>query len=56
VRGNAIGAVGVIGFYLSLQGMVMQLGILPAVATGVVLAVVITAVVARLANLRRKAA
>ncbi|WNC10617.1 hypothetical protein [Pseudomonas coleopterorum] len=56
VRGNAIGAVGVIGFYLSLQGMLMQLGILPAVATGVVLAVVITAVVARLANLHRKAA
>ncbi|KTC43946.1 hypothetical protein AO269_25930 [Pseudomonas putida] len=53
VRGNAIGAVGVIGFYLSLQGMVMQLGILPAVATGVVLAVVITTVVARLANLQR---
>ncbi|AIS19535.1 membrane protein [Pseudomonas rhizosphaerae] len=52
VRGNAIGAVGVIGFYLSLQGMVQQLGILPAVATGVVLAVVITAFVARLTRMR----
>ncbi len=53
VRGNAIGAVGVIGFYLSLQEMVVQLGILPAVATGVLLAVLLTAGVARLANLRR---
>ena len=53
VRGNAIGAVGVIGFYLSLQEMVVQLGILPAVATGVVLAVLLTAGVARLANSRR---
>jgi len=52
VRGNAIGAVGVIGFYLSLQGMVERLGILPAVATGVVLAVVITAFVARLTRVR----
>jgi len=48
VRGNAIGAVGVIGFYLTLQMMVGTSGIYMAVATGVALAVVLTALLARL--------
>lgn len=43
VRGNAIGGVGVIGFYLALQGLVMQWGIFVTVALAVALAVVVTA-------------
>lgn len=43
VRGNAIGAIGVIGFYLALQGLVMQWGIFVTVAVAVALAVVVTA-------------
>jgi hypothetical protein len=50
VRGNAIGAVGVIGFYLAVKIMVLPWGVYPAVATGVLLAVVITALLARLAK------
>lgn len=48
VRGNAIGAVGVIGFYLTLKLMVFQWGIYMTVATGVALAVVITTLLAAL--------
>jgi hypothetical protein len=43
VRGNAIGAIGVIGFYLALQSLVMQWGIFATVAVAVALAVVVTA-------------
>lgn len=53
VRGNAIGAVGVIGFYLAVKMMVLPLGVYTAVATGVLLAVVITALLARVVNGRR---
>jgi len=52
VRGNAIGAIGVIGFYLSLKFMVAQWGIFIAVAVGVALAVVITAALAALTQPR----
>jgi hypothetical protein len=43
VRGNGIGAIGVIGFYLALQAMVMQWGIFVTTAVAVTLAVVVTA-------------
>ena len=43
VRGNAIGAIGVIGFYLALQGLVLQWGIFVTVAVAVALAVAVTA-------------
>ncbi len=53
VRGNAIGAVGVIGFYLTLKVMVLPWGIYITVATGVALAVLITTVLAGLTKKRR---
>lgn len=52
VRGNAIGAVGVIGFYLVLQSRVAEWGIYSAVAAGVVLAVAVTVLLARLTRRR----
>jgi len=53
VRGNAIGAIGVIGFYLTLKVMVLQWGIYATVAAGVVLAVLVTTLLAGLTNQRR---
>lgn len=53
VRGNAIGAVGVVCFYLALKMMVLQWGVYTAVATGVLLAVAATVLFARLANRRQ---
>jgi len=47
VRGNAIGAVGVVGFYLTLKNSILQWGAVPSIATAVVLAVVATFVLAR---------
>ncbi|RAU40347.1 MULTISPECIES: hypothetical protein [unclassified Pseudomonas] len=49
VRGNAIGAIGVIGFYLTLQALVLQWGVVLTVGAGVVLAVALTAFVAKVA-------
>ena len=48
VRGNAIGAVGVVSFYLALKYSILQWGALVSIATAVLLAVVVTAVLARL--------
>ena len=48
IRGNAIGAVGVVGFYLTLKYSIMQWGAVMSITTAVVLAVVLTAVLARL--------
>lgn len=48
VRGNAIGAVGVAGFYLTLKYLVLQWGIGVTIAVGVILAVVLTAGLAAL--------
>lgn len=48
IRGNAIGAVGVVGFYLTLRYSILQWGALLSVTTAVMLAVLITAVLARL--------
>lgn len=53
VRGNAIGAIGVIGFYLTLKFVVEQWGIFAAVAIGVTLAVVLTAALAALTKPQR---
>lgn len=53
VRGNAIGAVGVVGFYLALKMMVLQWGVYTAIATGVLVAVAATILFARLANRRQ---
>ncbi|WP_028694040.1 hypothetical protein [Pseudomonas cremoricolorata] len=50
VRGNAIGAVGVIGFYLTLHGTLQAWGIGLAVALAVLLAVLVTFVLAKLLN------
>jgi hypothetical protein len=47
VRGNAIGAVGVVGFYLALQNTLVQWGPLLSITTAVVLAVVTTMLLAR---------
>ncbi|MBD8574325.1 hypothetical protein IFR09_19870 [Pseudomonas syringae] len=47
IRGNAIGAVGVVGFYLTLQHCIVQWGAVLSIAAAVVLAVVATAVLAR---------
>lgn len=52
VRGNAIGAVGVIAFYLSLAGLLERLGMALTFGLAVVLAVVITVLLA--AALRRR--
>ncbi|OCR26192.1 membrane protein [Pseudomonas syringae] len=48
VRGNAIGAVGVVGFYLTLKSSILQWGAFASITTAVVLAVVATFVLARL--------
>ncbi|MFJ3487782.1 hypothetical protein ACIPL1_30795 [Pseudomonas sp. NPDC090202] len=48
VRGNAIGAVGVVGFYLTLKYMALQWGIAATITAGVLLAVVLTAGLAAL--------
>ncbi|WP_460415715.1 hypothetical protein [Pseudomonas sp. microsymbiont 2] len=51
VRGNAIGAVGVIAFYLTMAGLLERLGI--AVAIGLAMAVAVLLTVALAAALRR---
>ena len=48
IRGNAIGAVGVVGFYLTLKVSIVQWGVLLSITLAVLLAVVITAGLARL--------
>jgi hypothetical protein len=48
IRGNAIGAVGVVGFYLTLNYSIQQWGALLSVATAVLLAVGVTTLLARL--------
>lgn len=48
VRGNAIGAIGVIGFYLALDYMILQWGIALTIGAAVVLAVLVTTVLASL--------
>ena len=52
VRGNGIGAVGVVGFYLVLQSTLLQWGAVTSVAVGVLLAVVVTFVLAKLLEAR----
>lgn len=47
VRGNAIGAVGVLGFYLAVHAWILPWGTLPAIGAAVVLAVVVTFLLAR---------
>ncbi|SDD56327.1 hypothetical protein SAMN05216185_109139 [Pseudomonas guariconensis] len=53
VRGNAIGAVGVIAFYLVVAGLLEQLGIAATFALAVVLAVVLTVALAAVLRRRR---
>ncbi|RML52679.1 putative Membrane protein [Pseudomonas amygdali pv. morsprunorum] len=48
IRGNAIGAVGVLSFYLTLRYSLLQWGALVSITAAVLLAVVVTAVLARL--------
>jgi hypothetical protein len=48
IRGNAIGAVGVVSFYLTLKYSILQWGALVSITTAVLLAVVVTTVLARL--------
>lgn len=48
IRGNAIGAVGVVGFYLTLKYSILQWGAVASISAAVVLAVVMTALLARL--------
>lgn len=48
IRGNAIGAVGVVSFYLTLRYSILQWGALLSIAAAVLLAVVVTAGLARL--------
>lgn len=48
VRGNAIGAVGVVGFYLALQHSMLQWGVGLSLSVAVVLAVLVTVGLARL--------
>jgi len=50
VRGNAIGAVGVIGFYLTLKAMILPWGVYLTVGCGVALAVLLTMLLARLTS------
>ncbi|WP_264313790.1 hypothetical protein [Pseudomonas putida] len=52
VRGNGIGAVGVVGFYLVLQSTLLQWGAVTSVAVGVLLAVMVTFVLAKLLEAR----
>lgn len=47
IRGNAIGAVGVVGFYLTLKYSIQQWGALLSVTAAVLLAVVVTSALAR---------
>ncbi|MNE90387.1 hypothetical protein D3C80_1878930 [compost metagenome] len=48
VRGNAIGAVGVLGFYLAVKSSIEPLGTVPSITGAVVLAVLATFVLARM--------
>lgn len=48
IRGNAIGAVGVVSFYLTLKYSILQWGALVSITTAVLLAVVVTATLARM--------
>ncbi|MNO08348.1 hypothetical protein D3C81_2309460 [compost metagenome] len=48
MRGNAIGAVGVLGFYLAVKSSIEPLGTVPSIIGAVVLAVVATIVLARM--------
>ncbi len=52
VRGNAIGAVGVLGFYLAVKSTIAQWGSVPSIAVAVVLAVVATFALAKLLDRR----
>jgi len=52
VRGNAIGAVGVLGFYLAVNGTIEHWGTLPSIGAAVVLAVAATFLLARLLDRR----
>jgi hypothetical protein len=47
IRGNAIGAVGVVSFYLTLKYSILQWGALASITAAVLLAVVVTALLAR---------
>ena len=50
--GNGIGAVGVVGFYLTLQHTLLQWGAVMSIAIGVLLAVVVTFVLAKVLEAR----
>ncbi|HKS11531.1 MAG TPA: hypothetical protein VJS90_00695 [Pseudomonas sp.] len=52
VRGNAIGAVGVLGFYLAVKNSIVLWGTVPSITAAVVLAVVVTFVLAKLLDKR----
>jgi cyanate permease len=52
VRGNAIGAVGVVGFYLTVKVSILQWGAVLSITTAVLLAVAMTFVLARLLDAR----
>jgi hypothetical protein len=52
IRGNGIGAVGVVGFYLTLQHTLLQWGAVMSIAVGVLLAVVVTFVLAKVLEAR----
>lgn len=52
VRGNAIGGVGVLGFYLTVHSFIAQWGTVPAIAVAVLLAVAATFALARLLGRR----
>jgi len=52
VRGNAIGAVGVLGFYLAVKSTIVALGTVPSISAAVVLAVVATFVLAKVLGRR----
>ncbi|WDY60083.1 hypothetical protein [Pseudomonas sp. PSKL.D1] len=54
VRGNAIGAVGVLGFYLLLHASIEQWGTALSVAASVVLAVVATFMLAKVLDTRKR--
>ncbi|MFJ4064285.1 hypothetical protein ACIPW4_03200 [Pseudomonas sp. NPDC089996] len=53
VRGNAIGAVGVLGFYLAVKSTLVLWGTVPSIAFAVVLAVVATFALAKLLDRHR---
>jgi len=52
VRGNAIGAAGVLGFYLAVKSTIVALGTVPSISAAVVLAVVATFVLAKVLGRR----